>query len=82
MRVIEEWAQQMFFLKARYISFQIFRRNYALSYKEIVRHNLSFPIRGKLIRLYPKRAIKEVCMRLEIYGCQGKMKEKKPLYYV
>ena len=52
----------------------MFHRNYLLNSREIVMHNLSFPVRAKMIRIYPKRAIAEVCMRLEIYGCQGKRK--------
>lgn len=34
-----------------------------------------------MFRIYPKRAIRDTCLRLEIYGCQGKgltrAKEKK-----
>lgn len=38
-------------------------------------NNLSSPVIANMIRIYPKQSIDDTCLRLEIYGCQGK-KEK------
>lgn len=53
-------------------SLQKFRRNILDFFPTVSIHNLSFPVRATVIRIYPKRAIDDVCMRLEIYGCLGK----------
>ena len=54
------------------LSLQKFRRNILDFFRTVSRHNLSFPVRATEMRIYPKRAIDDVCMRLEIYGCLGK----------
>ena len=54
------------------LSLQKFRRNILDFFRTVSIHNLSFPVRATEMRIYPKRAIDDVCMRLEIYGCLGK----------
>lgn len=54
------------------LSLQKFRRNILDFFRTVSIHNLSFPVRATVMRIYPKRAIDDVCMRLEIYGCLGK----------
>lgn len=51
---------------------QKFIRNNTADRREIVMNNLSSPVIANMIRIYPKRSIDDTCLRLEIYGCQGK----------
>ncbi|KAJ7379104.1 hypothetical protein OS493_018903 [Desmophyllum pertusum] len=48
-----------------------FRRSNTVYSSEIVMSNLSFPVRANMIRIYPKRAVGDTCLRLELYGCQA-----------